>query len=77
MWELIWNDGITPLTIELIAIFLLPLLLLFKVLRGDIKRMRLNRKIKMLIDRVDVTDSKINELNEYIHIMHKYIQERL
>ena len=77
MWELIWNDGITPLTIELIAIFLLPLLLFFKVLRGDIKRMRLNRNIKMLIDRVDITDSKINELNEYIHIMHKYIQERL
>ena len=77
MWELIWNDGITPLTIELIAIFLLPLLLFFKVLRGDIKRMRLNRKIKMLIDRLDTTDSKINELNEYIHIMHKYIQERL
>ena len=77
MWELIWNEGATPLMIELIAIFLLPLLLFFKVLRGDIKRMRLNRKIKMLIDRLDTTESKINELNEYVHIMHKYIQERL
>ena len=77
MWELIWNEGPTPLMIELIAIFLLPLLLFFKVMAGDIKQMRLNRKIKMLMDRLDTTESKINELNEYVHIMHKYIQERL
>ena len=77
MWELLWNGGPTVVMIELVAIFLLPLALFMKIIGEDIRKMRLKSRMKNLIERVNNTESRIRELEDYLHIIHQYIQERV